>query len=104
MTRTRQPRASARPAHMSLNGVTKRYGGVTALDDVDFSCALGSIHAVLGENGAGKSTLIKIMAGVVSPDEGRMTLAGTPVAFPGRRRRTTPASSASSRNCRCCRT
>ena len=76
-----QIETSTRPAHMSLNGVTKRYGGVTALDNVDFSCALGSIHAVLGENGAGKSTLIKIMAGVVSPDEGRMTLAGKPVSF-----------------------
>jgi ribose transport system ATP-binding protein len=76
-----QIETSTRPAHMSLNGVTKRYGGVTALDNVDFSCALGSIHAVLGENGAGKSTLIKIMAGVVSPDEGRMTLAGKPVTF-----------------------
>ena len=76
-----QIETSTRQPHMSLNGVTKRYGGVTALDNVDFSCALGSIHAVLGENGAGKSTLIKIMAGVVSPDEGRMTLAGKPVSF-----------------------
>jgi ribose transport system ATP-binding protein len=64
-----------------LEGVSKRYGGVTALDRVDFGCALGSIHAVLGENGAGKSTLIKIMSGVVRPDEGAMTLGGRPVAF-----------------------
>ncbi len=75
--------APARPAHMTLDGVTKRYGGVIALDGVDFACALGSIHAVLGENGAGKSTLIKIMSGAVQPDEGRMTLAGQPVAFSG---------------------
>ena len=50
-------------SHLRLAGITKRYGGVTALDDVDFACELGSIHAVLGENGAGKSTLIKTMAG-----------------------------------------
>ncbi|MEM7566938.1 MAG: sugar ABC transporter ATP-binding protein [Pseudomonadota bacterium] len=73
--------AGVRPPHAVLSGITKRYGGVTALDDVDFACALGSIHAVLGENGAGKSTLIKILAGVVSPDEGTMTLDGKPVAF-----------------------
>lgn len=60
--------------HFQLQGITKRYGGVTALDSIDFSCELGSIHAVLGENGAGKSTLIKIMSGVVSPDEGTMVL------------------------------
>ncbi|NND92636.1 MAG: sugar ABC transporter ATP-binding protein [Granulosicoccus sp.] len=73
----------ASPAHMTLQGVTKRYGGVTALDNVDFACRLGSIHAVLGENGAGKSTLIKIMSGVVSPDEGIITLAGQQRIFQG---------------------
>ena len=75
------PEPSPTP-HISLRGVTKRYGGVTALDSVDFSCGLGSIHAVLGENGAGKSTLIKIMSGVVQPDEGSITLAGDAVHLP----------------------
>ena len=70
-------------AHLSLTGITKRYGGVTALDNVNFSCELGSIHAVLGENGAGKSTLIKIISGVVTPDEGVIELAGKPVTFSG---------------------
>lgn len=74
---------SASTSHMSLTGITKRYGGVTALEDVNFSCDLGSIHAVLGENGAGKSTLIKIMSGVVTPDEGVMKLDGKPVSFSG---------------------
>lgn len=69
--------------HLSLAGVTKRYGGVTALDSVDFSCKLGSIHAVLGENGAGKSTLIKIMSGVVTPDEGSLVLEGVERHFKG---------------------
>jgi ribose transport system ATP-binding protein len=66
----------------ALESISKRYGGVHALRDVDFACSRGSIHAVLGENGAGKSTLMKIMAGVVQPDEGRLTLEGTPVTFP----------------------
>ncbi|HEX2528926.1 MAG TPA: sugar ABC transporter ATP-binding protein [Geminicoccus sp.] len=66
---------------LSLSGVSKRYGGVRALENVDFACRQGSIHAVLGENGAGKSTLIKIIAGVVQPDEGVMRLEGNEVQF-----------------------
>jgi len=65
-----------------LENVSKRYGGVRALQGVNFGCSRGSIHAVLGENGAGKSTLMKIMAGVVQPDEGRITLDDAPVSFP----------------------
>ncbi len=64
-----------------MRAISKRYGGVTALDQVDFGCAAGSIHAVLGENGAGKSTLIKAIAGVVQPDTGEMTVGGRPVVF-----------------------
>jgi ribose transport system ATP-binding protein len=59
---------------LKLEGVTKRYGGVTALANVDFACSLGTIHAVVGENGAGKSSLMKIIAGVIRPDEGRIYL------------------------------
>jgi len=66
---------------LRLSGVHKRYGGVTALDGVDFACQRGSIHAVLGENGAGKSTLIKIVAGAVRPDSGHMEVDGQPVHF-----------------------
>src|SRR5450631_1436997 len=64
-----------------MEGVSKRYGGVRALDAAALVVEAGRIHAVLGENGAGKSTLIKIMAGVVAPDEGRMLLDGKPVSF-----------------------
>ncbi|MEP7064261.1 MAG: sugar ABC transporter ATP-binding protein [Betaproteobacteria bacterium] len=64
-----------------MQGVSKRYGGVHALRDAALVIEPGRIHAVLGENGAGKSTLIKIMAGVVAPDEGRMLLDGQPVSF-----------------------
>ena len=59
-----------------LSGISKRYGGVRALENVDFSCRRGTIHAVLGENGAGKSTLIKIIAGVVAPDAGELRFDG----------------------------
>jgi ribose transport system ATP-binding protein len=66
-----------------MRGVSKRYGGVTALVDADLDIMPGRIHAILGENGAGKSTLIKIMAGVVTPDTGEMLLDGRPASFPG---------------------
>ena len=64
-----------------MEGVSKRYGGVRALEKAGLDVASGRIHAILGENGAGKSTLIKIMSGVVSPDEGRMMLDGREVSF-----------------------
>ena len=64
-----------------MEGISKRYGGVRALEKADLTVTAGSIHAILGENGAGKSTLIKVMAGVVAPDEGTMTLDGREVTF-----------------------
>ena len=64
-----------------MEGVSKRYGGVNALTGADLAVEAGRIHGVLGENGAGKSTLMKIMTGVVRPDEGRMTLDGRAVTF-----------------------
>src|SRR5690606_39527445 len=64
-----------------MEGVSKRYGGVRALEDAELTVYPGRIHAILGENGAGKSTLIKIMAGVVEPNSGRMTLDGREVSF-----------------------
>ena len=51
-----------------LKAVSKSYGGVPALTDVDFHCEPGLVHAILGENGAGKSTLMKLLAGVIQPD------------------------------------
>jgi len=72
---------SAPAAFFRMEGVSKRYGGVRALEKAELAVRAGRIHAILGENGAGKSTLIKIMAGVVAPDEGRMTLDGQDVAF-----------------------
>jgi ribose transport system ATP-binding protein len=64
-----------------MEGISKRYGGVRALEKADLVVEAGRVHAILGENGAGKSTLIKIMSGVVAPDEGRMLLDGREVNF-----------------------
>ena len=55
---------------LSIQGVSKRYGGTQALDNVSFDIKKGEIHALLGENGAGKSTLIKIISGAVLRDKG----------------------------------
>lgn len=64
---------------LTLHGVTKRFGGVTALDSVDFDLRRGEIHALLGENGAGKSTLIKILGGIHVPDSGTIGIEGKQV-------------------------
>jgi ribose transport system ATP-binding protein len=66
-----------------MEGISKRYGGVRALEDARLDCQRGRIHAVLGENGAGKSTLIKVLAGVVQPDAGTVELAGKRVVLSG---------------------
>jgi ABC-type sugar transport system ATPase subunit len=64
-----------------FEGITKRFPGVVALEDVTFGIAGGSCHALCGENGAGKSTLGKILAGIYAADGGRVTLGGTVVRF-----------------------
>ncbi len=69
------------PPLFQMERVSKRYGGVRALDEAELTVSAGRVHAVLGENGAGKSTLIKVMAGVVAPDEGLMRLEGSEVSF-----------------------
>jgi len=65
---------------LSIQGLTKAYPGVVANDDVSFEIGKGQIHALLGENGAGKSTLVKMIYGLVTPDSGRMEIAGQPHA------------------------
>ena len=59
-------------AALRVEGVTKVFPGVRALDNVSLSILAGEVHAVLGENGAGKSTLMKILAGMYAPDEGQV--------------------------------
>jgi simple sugar transport system ATP-binding protein len=70
-----------RPDAIRFRNLTKVFGGVRALDDVDFSVGQGEVHCLAGENGSGKSTLIKIITGVYQPEAGaEMALFGTPVA------------------------
>lgn len=66
---------------LELRGISKRFPGVVALDNVEFDLKAGEIHALVGENGAGKSTLLKITTGVHQLDEGSIFLGGEPVTF-----------------------
>jgi len=64
---------------LQLDGVSKAFPGVQALDRVQLEVMPGEIHALVGENGAGKSTLVKVLAGLYAPDEGQVRLLGTPI-------------------------
>ena len=65
---------------LTITGISKSYPGVKANENVSFSIRKGEVHALLGENGAGKSTLVKMIYGLVKPDEGQMTFLGSPYA------------------------
>jgi ribose transport system ATP-binding protein len=69
------------PPVIQLSHITKRFGNLTALDDVDFDLYEGETHALVGENGAGKSTLMRILAGIYTNDEGEYLLNGKAVRF-----------------------
>ena len=62
-----------------MTGVSRYFGGVRALEGVDFAVRPGEIHALLGENGAGKSTILKILSGVQPPSAGTVAIGGVPV-------------------------
>lgn len=68
-------------AEVAAAGITKRFGSVTALDNVDLTLKPGRIHALLGENGAGKSTLMGTLFGLVHPDSGSVTVGGVSAAL-----------------------
>jgi len=66
---------------VKMRGITKRFGGVTALQNVDLDAYAGEVLAIVGDNGAGKSTLIKVLTGVYQPTEGQMFLDGQAINF-----------------------
>jgi ABC-type uncharacterized transport systems, ATPase components len=70
-----------RPPAVELRGITKRFPGVVANHDICLTVQPGRIHAIVGENGAGKSTLMKILYGMLQPDEGQIFVDGSPVRF-----------------------
>ena len=73
--------SSASEQALDVTGLTKTFGGIVALDNVDFAASVGEVHALLGENGAGKSTLIKVLTGAVRADAGEIRLHGTHVTI-----------------------
>ncbi len=66
---------------LDIQEVSKRFGGVVALNAVSLAVRAGEVHALVGENGAGKSTLIKVLTGVYQPDHGQILYRGEPVVF-----------------------
>jgi branched-chain amino acid transport system ATP-binding protein len=65
---------------LAARGVTKRFGGVQALDAVSFEIAQGEIYGLIGPNGAGKTTLFNVLSGIYAPDEGSFFFAGRPIS------------------------
>src|SRR5919205_574270 len=70
---------TSRQPLLQLEGITKRFGATLALNNVHFDLRAGEVHALMGENGAGKSTLMKILAGNVTRDSGRILMDGTEI-------------------------
>ncbi len=68
-------------AMLEVRGLTKRFGGLTAVDSMDMQVFPGEVVGLLGDNGAGKSTLIKMVSGVYHPDEGQILFQGKEVRF-----------------------
>jgi len=75
----KQASAEGLTTHIKMRGITKRFGGVTALDNVDLDAHGGEVLAIVGDNGAGKSTLIKVLTGVYQPTSGSMSLSNEPL-------------------------
>ncbi|HET6367034.1 MAG TPA: ATP-binding cassette domain-containing protein, partial [Pseudomonadales bacterium] len=64
---------------LEARGITKRFGGLTALDSIDFTLEEGHIASIIGPNGAGKTTFFNVFTGIYVPEEGAVTFKGTPL-------------------------
>jgi simple sugar transport system ATP-binding protein/ribose transport system ATP-binding protein len=73
--------SNAQTPPIRLVGISKRYSGTKALDDVSLDIVAGTVHALVGANGAGKSTLGKIVGGLIRPDDGQLEVDGRPVRY-----------------------
>lgn len=71
---------SGAPA-VAVEGLRKAFGATVAVDDVSFRIAPATVHALLGENGAGKSTIVKLLSGLIEPDQGHFAIDGQPARF-----------------------
>ncbi len=67
---------------LALQGITKVFPGVKALDDVSLELFPGKVTALVGENGAGKSTVVKVLTGIYQPDDGDVLVEGSATKFP----------------------
>jgi D-xylose transport system ATP-binding protein len=81
MTDTNQEQSEVRERVLSLRGISKNFGAVSALTEIDLDVHAGEVVALVGDNGAGKSTLVKILAGVHQPSSGSITFGGKPVTL-----------------------
>ena len=81
-TATPPPSTLTRNNILSLRGISKTFGAVAALTDVDLDVAAGQVVAIVGDNGAGKSTLVKVLSGVHAPTSGTITFEGREVEIP----------------------
>lgn len=69
------------PVAVEVKGLRKAFGPTVAINDVSFAIQAGSVHALLGENGAGKSTFVKLLSGLLQPDQGTIEIAGSKASF-----------------------
>jgi len=81
MTKPTQEQHSRGQAVLSLRHISKRFGAVSALTDIDLDVYAGEVVALVGDNGAGKSTLVKVLAGVHQPSAGTITFAGKQITL-----------------------
>src|ERR1700730_5892166 len=68
-----------RDAGLHIEGLTKRFGGLTAVDNLSFSLAGGRLHAIIGPNGAGKTTLFNLISGLLAPSGGQVFFQGAEI-------------------------